>query len=66
MAPEHLADGVTLGALARHNDISRNLIWLWAEKYQAGEFDDDVQAALMAALSAVDRADQAGQAVVRR
>ena len=49
VAQEHLADGVTLGALARHHDISRNLLRLWVEKYEAGEFDDDdVQADLLA------------------
>ncbi len=49
VAQEHLVDGVTLGALARHHDISRNLIRLWVEKYEAGEFDDDdVQADLLA------------------
>ena len=45
---EHLADGMTLSALARHHDISRNLIRLWVEKHEAGEFDDDdVQADLL-------------------
>ena len=49
VAQEHLADGVTLVALARHHDISRNLIRLWVENYEAGEFDDDdVQADLLA------------------
>ena len=49
VAQEHLADGVTLGALARHHDISRDLIRLWVEKYEAGEFDDDdLQADLLA------------------
>ena len=44
VAQEYLSGGVTLGALARHHDISRNLIRLWVEKYEAGEFDDrDVQ-----------------------
>ena len=38
---------MTLGALARHHDISRNPIRLCVEKYDVGEFDDDdVQADL--------------------
>ena len=48
VAQEDLADGMTLSALARHHDISRNLIRLWVEKHEAGEFDDDdVQADLL-------------------
>ena len=40
LAREYLSGGVTLGALARHHDVSRNLIRLWVEKYEAGEFED--------------------------
>ena len=40
LAQEYLSGGVTLGALARHHDVSRNLIRLWVEKYEAGEFED--------------------------
>jgi transposase len=29
----------------RRHDISRNLIRLWVAKYEAGEFDDDAEAA---------------------
>ena len=35
--------GETLHALA--SDISRNLIRVWVEKYEAGAFDDDARAA---------------------
>ncbi len=40
LAQEYLSGGVTLGALARHHDVSRNLVRLWVEKYEAGEFED--------------------------
>ena len=44
VAQEFLA-GDTLHGLAKRHDISRNLIRVWVEKYEAGAFDDDVQAA---------------------
>lgn len=44
VAQEFLA-GETLHGLAKRHDISRNLIRIWVEKYEAGAFDDDVQAA---------------------
>ena len=44
VAQEFLA-GETLYGLAKRHDISRNLIRIWVEKYEAGAFDDDVQAA---------------------
>lgn len=31
--------------LARRHDISRNLIRVWVEKYEAGAFDEDARAA---------------------
>jgi transposase len=37
--------GETLHGLAKRHDISRNLIRIWVEKYEAGAFDDDAQAA---------------------
>jgi transposase len=37
--------GDTLHGLAKRHDISRNLIRVWVEKYEAGAFDDDAQAA---------------------
>jgi transposase-like protein len=39
--------GETLHSLAKRHDISRNLIRVWVEKYQAGAFDDDAQAAAL-------------------
>lgn len=44
VAQEFLA-GDTLHGLARRHDISRNLIRIWVEKYEAGAFDDDERAA---------------------
>ncbi len=37
--------GETLHGLAKRHDISRNLIRIWVEKYEAGAFDDDAKAA---------------------
>jgi transposase len=52
VAQEFLA-GETLHGLAKRHDISRNLIRIWVEKYEAGTFDDDAQAAdLMQAYEA--------------
>jgi len=45
--------GETLHGLAKRHDISRNLIRVWVEKYEAGAFDDDARAAdLMQAYEA--------------
>ena len=44
VAQEFLA-GETLHGLAKCFDISRNLIRLWVERYQAGVFDEDAAAA---------------------
>ena len=44
IAQEYLA-GETLHGLAKRHGISRNLIRLWAGKYESGAFDDDVAAA---------------------
>lgn len=44
VAQEFLA-GETLHGLAKRHDISRNLIRVWVEKYEAGAFDEDAQAA---------------------
>ena len=41
---EYLA-GLTLHGLAKRHDLSRNLIRIWVRKCEAGEFDDDAQAA---------------------
>ena len=37
--------GESLHGLARRHDISRNLIRIWVEKYEAGAFDDEAAAA---------------------
>ncbi len=39
--------GETLHGLAKRHDLSRNLIRVWVEKYEAGAFDEDAQAADM-------------------
>ena len=44
VAQEFLA-GETLHGLAKRHDLSRNLIRIWVEKYQAGVFDEDATAA---------------------
>ena len=44
VAQEFLA-GETLHGLAGRHDVSRNLIRIWIEKYEAGAFDEDAQAA---------------------
>ena len=46
VAQEFLA-GDTLHGLAKRHDISRNLIRVWVEKYEAGAFDEDAHAADM-------------------
>jgi transposase-like protein len=44
VAQEYLG-GETLHGLAKRHDISRNLIRVWVEKYEAGAFDEDARAA---------------------
>lgn len=44
VSQEYLA-GETLHGLSKRHDISRNLIRIWIEKYQAGTLDEDVAAA---------------------
>ena len=44
VAQEFLA-GETLHGLAKRHDISRNLIRVWVERYQAGALDEDAAAA---------------------
>ncbi len=41
VAEEYLVDGVPLRELARRHDVERNLIRIWVEKYQAGEFSEE-------------------------
>ena len=44
VAEEFIA-GETLHGLAKRHDISRQLIRIWVGKFEAGAFDEDVQAA---------------------
>ena len=44
VAQEFLA-GETLHGLAKRHDICRNLIRVWVQKYEAGDFDEDAKAA---------------------
>ena len=44
VAEEFIA-GETLQALSQRHDISRQLIRIWVDKFEAGALDDDVQAA---------------------
>jgi transposase len=45
VAQEFLSGEVSLHGLAKRNDICRNLIRIWVEKYERGEFDDEAEAA---------------------
>ena len=44
VAQEFIA-GESLYALSKRHDISRQLIRVWVEKYEAGALDEDAQAA---------------------
>lgn len=44
VSQEYLA-GETLHRLSKRHDISRNLIRIWVEKYQAGALDEDISTA---------------------
>ena len=44
VAQEFLS-GESLHGLAKRHDLFRNLIRVWVQKYQAGDFDEDAQAA---------------------
>ncbi len=44
VSQEYLS-GETLHGLAKRHDISRNLIRIWVEKFQAGALDEDLAAA---------------------
>ena len=41
---EYLA-GETFHGLARRHELSCTLIWIWVDKYEAGAFDEDAEAA---------------------
>lgn len=43
IAQEFLSGDVSLHGLAQRNDICRNLIRVWVEKYERGEFGDEVE-----------------------
>ena len=45
LAQEFLAGGMSLHGLARRHDVCRNLIRIWVEKYERGEFNDEAEAA---------------------
>ena len=45
VAQEFLAGEVSLFGLAKRHDICRNLIRVWVEKYERGEFDSEMEAA---------------------
>jgi transposase len=45
LAQEYLSGEVSLHGLAKRNGICRNLIRVWVEKYERGEFDDEAEAA---------------------
>jgi transposase len=44
VAQDYLA-GETLHGLAKRHDLSRNLIRIWVQKYEAGALDEDTAAA---------------------
>jgi transposase-like protein len=44
IAQEYLG-GETLHGLAKRHDVCRNLIRIWVQKYEAGDFDEDAVAA---------------------
>lgn len=44
VAPEYLS-GETLNCLVKRHDLSRNLVRVWGQKFEAGALDDDAAAA---------------------
>ena len=44
--------GETLHSLAKRHDMSRNLMRIWVQKYEAGAFDEDAIAADLVAAEA--------------
>jgi transposase-like protein len=42
---EHLSGEESLHGLAKRHDVCRNLIRVWIEKFEAGAFDEDQEAA---------------------
>ena len=45
IAQEYLSGEVSLHGLAKRHDVCRNLIRIWVEKYERGEFDGEMEAA---------------------
>ena len=43
--PQEYLAGETLHGLARRHELSRTLIRIWVDKYEAGAFDEDAEAA---------------------
>ena len=41
---QELLAGETLNGLAKRHDVDRNLIPIWVQKYEAGEFEEDAAA----------------------
>jgi len=58
---QELLGGETLHGLAKRHDISRNLIRIWVERYEAGSFD----AAAAAYPSGDDRLAVSGWSMAR-
>ena len=54
VAQEFIA-GETLYGLSKRHDISRQLIRVWVQRYEAGALDEDAQAADPIAPSQTDR-----------
>ena len=50
LAQEFLAGGTSLHGLARRHDVCRNLIRVWVEKYERGEFNNEAEAANLVEL----------------
>ncbi len=50
LAQEFLAGGTSLHGLGRRHDVCRNLIRIWVERYERGEFNDEAEAASLIEL----------------
>lgn len=45
LVAQEFLSGETLNGLAKRHDLSRNLIRIWVDKFEAGALDEDAQAA---------------------
>ena len=45
VAQTYLSGEESYHGLARRHDICRNLVRIWVKKYEAGEFDEEIEAA---------------------